>query len=112
MEQKKRRFIIVDVDDGKAAKFFPTKENTPPLSDEFGRNLDTIAKARQWLINPHNWLDQDSFVVKWDGLIVKICRRHGIRLFEEPNDLGLPEVIVREQIRLRKGGKQEDGVNE
>lgn len=107
-----RKLLIVDMDDGAPAKFFPTKENTPPLSEEFGRNLDTIAKARQWLTNPHNWLDQDSFVVKWDGLIVKIAKRHGMRLFDEPHDLGLPEVIVREQIRLRKGGRREDEMNE
>jgi hypothetical protein len=103
-----RKLLIVDVESDGPAKFFPTKENTPPLSEEFGRNLDTIAKARQWLTNPHNWLDQNSFVVKWDGLIVKIAKHHGVRLFEETHDNGLPEVVVREQIRLRRGGRREE----
>ncbi len=86
----------------------PSKFNTPKLSEDFGRNLDTVEKARQWLTNPHNWHDGQIIVVKWTGLLCTLSKDRGLRLFKETWDNGLPEVIVREQIRLRKGGKQED----
>ena len=75
------------------------------LSDDFGRNLDTIAKARQWLTNPHNWFRGTLFILKWDGLLPTICERHGQRLIDEPHDDGLPIVVVCHQWDLRNGKK-------
>lgn len=102
-----RKLLIVDVTDGVESVRPHTKEAAPKLSEEFGRNLDTVAKARQWLTNPHNWHEGQMFILKWDGLLCTISRTHGMRLVQEPNDNGLPEVVVREQYRLRRGGKQE-----
>jgi hypothetical protein len=85
----------------------PKLEDVQPLSEEFGRNLDSIEKARQWLTNPHNWFDSSFWIIKWDGIICKVCRRQGERLIREPNDQGLPMVVVAEQFRIRKGGRRD-----
>lgn len=78
------------------------------LAREFGLDLNTIPKARRWLTNPQNWFESQTFILKWDGLVPFICRRHGLRLLQEPWDDGLPEVVVREQMRLRSGGHKDD----
>lgn len=101
---KTRRFKIVDVTSD-APVIVITKDMIEPLGEDFGRNLDTIKKARQWLTNPHNWHEGETFVLKWEGLLCTICKKHGRRLIDEPWDDGLPEVVVREQIRLRRGGR-------
>lgn len=102
-EVKKRRMLIVDV-----APENQTVYQQNPLPREFGLNLDTVAKARQWLTNPHNWFNSETFILKWDGLVPMVCRRRGERLLKEPWDDGLPIVVVAEQIRLRRGGKKEE----
>lgn len=79
-----------------------------PLPPEFGLSLDTVAKAREWLTNPNNWFESTVFILKWDGLLPKVSARHGQRLVDEPWDDGLAQVVVREQVRLRRGGKQEE----
>ena len=81
---------------------------TEKLSEEFGRNLDTVVKARQWLTNPYNWHDSNMWIVRWDGLLPTVSRTHGKRLINEPNDNGLPEVIVREQRNIRMGHKDKE----
>lgn len=99
-----RKLLIVDISGESTAK---QNVQVEKLSDDFGRNLDTIAKARKWLTNPYNWHDGNIFIIKWDGLLCTVSRAHGQRLVDEPWDNGLPEVVVREQIRIRQGGKQE-----
>lgn len=102
-----RKFIIVGMTDKVGPSNAVTKDTVQKLSEEFGRNLDTVPKARQWLTNPHNWHEGQMFIIKWDGLLCTVSRTHGQRLIDEPHDSGLPEVVVREQYRLKKGGKQE-----
>lgn len=86
------------------------KGNTPKLPDDFGRELETAERARKWLTNPHNWHEGNIFVIKWNGLLCSVSRSHGMRLIDEPWDNGLPEVVAREQIRLRRGGKNNDEI--
>lgn len=78
-----------------------------PLPVEFGKRLDTVERAREWLTNPHNWHESNMMILRWDGNLCTVCRRHGERLIREPWDNGLPEVVVREQMRLKSGGKAE-----
>lgn len=78
------------------------------LEREFGLDLNTIPKARRWLTNPQNWFESQTFILRWDGLVPYICRRHGLRLLQEPWDDGIPEVVVREQMRLRSGGRKDE----
>lgn len=79
----------------------PTRLNTQPLPESFGRSLDTMEKARLWLTNPHNWHDTNHFVLKWNGLSCTVNKRHGKRLIMEPWDNGLPWCAVYEQQRRR-----------
>lgn len=85
------------------------REATEPeeLPESFGRNLDTIEKARRWLTNPRNWFTSELFILRWDGLLPRISRRHGERLVRETWDDGLPWVVVREQRLLRGGTPKE-----
>lgn len=103
---ERRRLLIVD---GEASKItmFPTKANTEKLPDEFGKNLDTVSKAYQWLTNPHNWHDGNMFILRWDGLLCTINRTFAHHLLNGTDGQGIPEVVVREQMRLRRGGRQE-----
>lgn len=101
-----RRLLIVDTDSD--------VPNTPALvlqtgslPAEMGKNLDTIAKARQWLTHPQNWHDTNMFIIKWDGLTPSISKQHGMRLIRETHDDGLPTVVVIEQ-RNMKNGKKSD----
>lgn len=112
MQTRIRKMKIVDVVGESTAVL--TKDMVDPLPDDFGRNLDTVKKARQWLTNPHNWHENENFVLKWDGLLCTVCKKHGKRLIEEMNDNGLPEVVVREQMRIRRGGRsdKEEGKKE
>lgn len=89
------------------------KPSLDTLSQEFGRNLDTVQKARIWLTNPKNWHPGQIYILKWDGLICSISERHGRRLLNEPWDNGIPEVVVQEQYRLKRGGfKDVDAIGE
>lgn len=109
MPESKRKLLITDVStDAPSRPSAPTKDNVPKLSDDFGRDLSTVSKARQWLVNPHNWHQSDMWVCRWNGLLVTINEKHGRYLIERPDDNGLPEVVVREQYRLRQGGKNHD----
>ena len=87
----------------------PSKSNTEPLPESFGRNLDTIAKARQWLCNPHNWHHSNLFILKWNGLLCTVDRRHGERVWRETWDDGLPWAVCYEQKRrrIRDSGPEE-----
>lgn len=82
----------------------PTRSNNAPLPEAFGRNLDTLEKARLWLTNPHNWHSSKLFILKWDGLNVTISEMHGLRLIREPWDMGLPWSVVMTQ-KKRKAKK-------
>lgn len=90
-------FTIIDETENKPEP--PT--NIEPLSEDFGRNLDTLEKARLWLTNPHNWHDSRLFILKWDGLLCTVMREHGERLIREPSDNGLPWAAVYGQRALR-----------
>ena len=95
-------FTIIDCTEDEPKKIEPT--NVEPLSEDFGRNLDTLEKARLWLTNPHNWHSSRLFVLKWDGLNVTISETHGLRLIREPWDMGLPWCVVMTQ-KKRKAKK-------
>lgn len=99
----KFKFEIIDLDEDKQE----IEVQKDPLPIEFGRNLDTVEKARKWLTNPHTWRDSNTYIIYWDGIVPHISSHHGRRLLEETWDNGLPEVVVREQRRIRSGGKQE-----
>jgi hypothetical protein len=79
----------------------PTTTNTEPLPESFGRELDTLEKAWQWLTNPHNWHESRVYIIKWTGLVCTVTREHGERLIREPWDWGLPLAVVTTQ-RLRR----------
>lgn len=99
-----RKLIIQDCtsEDASPGPVFQ-KERLP---DELGRNLDTVAKARQWLTNPFNWHEGNITIIKWNGLIPSVSRSHGHRLAMEPWDDGLPMCIVRQQYDRRNGKKE------
>jgi hypothetical protein len=90
-------FQIIDETEKKADP--PT--NVEQLSEDFGRNLDTLEKARLWLTNPHNWHEGRLFILRWDGLLCTVSREHGERLILEPWDNGLPWAVVYGQRALR-----------
>jgi len=99
---KKRRLII---DDNEVQVVRPVLQSEK-LSEDFGRNLDTIAKARLWLTNPFNWHESNMYVLKWNGLIPSVNRNHGMNLVNEPHDDGLPIVVVRQQRDIKNGKKE------
>ena len=105
-------FVIEDCADSKFNKETLTKNNIPPLPESFGRNLDTLEKARLWLTNPNNWHAGKLFILKWDGLLCTVMEEHGRRLLENPEDMGLPWAVVYGQQRRRdrgsKGEQMED----
>ena len=86
----------------------PSRSNTAPLPEAYGRNLDTLEKARLWLTNPHNWHFSHLFILKWDGLKVTISDSHGARLIREPWDKGLPWCVVMTQTRKKRGESTEE----
>ena len=94
-----RPFVIIDETQEGSKREKP--EETKPLSEEFGRNLDTIEKARLWLTNPNNWHESSLYILKWNGLLCTVQREHGERLTREPWDDGLPWAAVYGQKRRR-----------
>ena len=92
-------FQIIDETETENKEVTPT--NIEPLSEDFGRNLDTLEKARLWLTNPHNWHESKLFIMKWDGLLCTVSREHGERLIREPWDNGLPWAAMYGQRALR-----------
>jgi len=77
--------------------------NVEPLSEDFGRNLDTLEKARLWLTNHHNWHSSNLFILKWNGLLCTVSREHGQRLLVEHWDDGLPWAVLYGQRQIRSG---------
>lgn len=106
MEAERPPLVIIDeTEDDSFVKAEPLK----PLPEGFGYNLDTVAKARQWLTHPQNWFKSTLFIIKWDGLVPRIAEHHGQRLVNEPLDNGLAEVVVTEQRKRRaKKSRGED----
>lgn len=84
----------------------PTKHDTKPLPESFGRNLDTLEKARLWLTNPHNWHSSKLFILKWNGLLPTVSEEHGKRLIREHWDSGLPWCVVYGQRNRRTRGER------
>jgi len=104
-----RKLVIVDcTSEDTTTGLIYQKEK---LSEEFGRNLDTVAKARLWLTNPFNWHEGSITIVKWNGLIPSLSRHHGQRLTLETWDDGLPMCIVRQQYDLRNGKREPEEEN-
>jgi len=101
------RTRILKIIDSSSEVVSEVKLQTEQLPAEFGKNLDTVEKARQWLTNPFNWHTGNIYIIKWDGLTPTVCERHGRRLVNEPEDNGLPAVIVRHQRDLRAGKKED-----
>lgn len=97
----KRRMLIIDVPQD--PNILPMQ--TEKLPEDFGRNLDSVAKARKWLTNPHNWHEGRLFTIKWNGLLPTVSRHHGMRLIKETWDDGLPMVVIRWQHDIRTGKK-------
>ena len=89
------------IDETTQEKKKEAEENTKPLPEEFGRNLDTLEKARLWLTNPNNWHESRLYILKWDGLRCTVSRDHGERLRREPWDDGLPWAAMHGQKRRR-----------
>jgi hypothetical protein len=90
----------------------PTTNSTQPLPEQFGRNLDTLEKARLWLTNPHNWHESKLFILRWNGLLCTVNREHGARLIREAWDDGIPWAAVTEQRRRRAKGEQGEPLEE
>lgn len=90
----------------------PTKNTVAPLPDSFGRNLDTLEKARLWLTNPHNWHSSKLFILKWDGLNVSVTEEIALRLIREPWDNGLPAVVVSMQKKRRSRKERGESMEE
>ena len=84
-------FAIIDDTEGNNHK---VENNIDKLSDHFGRNLDTLEKARLWATNPNNWHEGKLFLVKWDGLLCTVSREVGLRLQVETWDNGIPWAIM------------------
>jgi hypothetical protein len=104
---------VVDYLDGNTqASASVSADEVPPLPESFGRNLDTITKARQWLTNPHNWFESELFILKWDGLLPRISRKHGMRLRTETWDDGLPWCAVFEQKQRRTKKERGEALEE
>jgi hypothetical protein len=101
----------LDRDDVKVEQH-PTITNTKPLPEAFGRNLDTLEKARLWLTNPHNWHDSKLFIMKWNGLLCTVSRDHGERLLRETWDNGLPWCAVWEQKTRRNKSERGETMEE
>lgn len=90
----------------------PTKQNTQPLSPEFGRELITLERARQWLTNPHNWHDSRLFVLHWNGLLCTINKEHAARIIREWWDDGLPWAACYQQRRRKLRGDRNESMDE
>jgi hypothetical protein len=105
-----KRILFFDVSKETVSRKIFSKEDFEPLSEEFGKNLNTIDDAKKWLTNPHNWHTSNLFVIKWNGLLCTVNERFGQRLVDEPNDIGLLKVVVTEQLRIKRYGKCEDDV--
>jgi hypothetical protein len=82
------------------------------LPESFGRNLDTLEKARLWLTNPHNWHSSRMFIIKWNGLVPSINEGHARRLMTETWDDGLPWSVVYEQRRRKAKGIRGESIEE
>ena len=95
-------FEIIDETENPSKK--DEVQNMEKLTESFGRNLDTLEKARQWLTNPHNWHDSKLFILKWDGLLCTVMEEHGRKLIENPNDMGLPWAVMYGQKKRRERG--------
>lgn len=100
-------FTIIDETETGTTTATPT--NVEPLSEDFGRNLDTLEKARLWLTNPCNWHPSSLFILKWNGLLCTVSKEHGQRLLDEPWDNGLPWAAMYGQHQIRAGRAEGSG---
>lgn len=98
MENESKLTILDQVNNPQNIVPEPTEE----LPDSFGYGLDTVEKARRWITNPKNWFKSELFILRWDGLLPRVCERHGKRLLNEPWDNGLAELVVMEQANRRR----------
>ena len=73
----------------------------PPPPEELGRNLETIADARRWLMHPSNWIESWFYIIRWDGIVPKIRKQRALELLKQPEDTGIFIVAVQEQRRRK-----------
>lgn len=110
-----RKMIIIEgeyTEEDPVAKHLRDMENVE-LDNELGKDLTTIEKARQWLLHPVNFSQVgDIDIMKWDGLVPRISKRHAFRLLREPWDTGLFEVAVRHQHHLRNKARRGESIIE
>lgn len=113
-----RKLLIVDVEGSSVQRpqkpavreqvhYLSTLKKGDTSWELYGKNLDTVAKARAWLMDRRNWFKGQMWIIRWDGLTPTITEKHGQELLDNPDDDGLPEVVIRHQQDVRSGAKED-----
>lgn len=113
---RKRKLLIVDVEEPPKpplpSAFESERAKLSLLQGEarldYGKNLDTVAKAYAWLTDSRNWFDGQTFIVKWDCYLPTVCSNHGSQLLMNPSDDGLARVVVVRQRELKTRPRPEE----
>ena len=110
---RKRKLLIVDTTSEEDLPIDPAVKTEmgkiAKLTGEqllsYGRDLSTVARSRAWLMDKRNWFKGHMWIIRWDGLVPRICEAHGEKLYTEPRDNGLPSHVVVRQAAIRASGK-------
>lgn len=114
---KARKLLIVDLTDDSPAAIKVIEKTVEQVKlsaltgsafAEYGRDLSTVARARAWLTDSRNWFSGQMYIIKWDGIVPKICSNQGQKLIDEPWDNGLPEVVAVGQRNIREGKREKE----
>lgn len=95
---------------GQAAVRAVLREKVGEEFTQWGRDLNTVDKARAWLTDPRNWFEERTHIIKWDGIVPKVSSLHGRRLIQEYWDDGLAVVVVVGQRNIRNGQKEKEEI--
>lgn len=101
---ERTRSELLNVND--VASLTYARKKIARLPDSFGRNLDSEAKALEWLSNPWNWHESQLFVLKWNNLIPSVTFVEGRRMAQRPCDSGIAWAAWWTQ-RRKKAGKDD-----